>query len=171
LGAAVVVVDADHQPARSAIAGTVSAAPGWTPAAMPLRARATGTNRAIATASLRTIAARPGSEGFAGGSVAVAGGGASLAARTAGASAIAILAGEPGAHRGQLLARRHPTPLAMSARDATGAARAAFGAVLGDTAAGATLVQDRAQGQYRLGSAQAGSLAQLLDAFGVQRFA
>src|SRR6185312_16327607 len=85
LGAAVVVVDADHQPARSAIAGTVAAAPGWTPAAMPLR----------------TIAARPGSERFAGGSVAVAGGGASLATRTTGASAIAILAGEPGAHRGQ----------------------------------------------------------------------
>src|SRR6185437_4776269 len=52
-----------------------------------------------------------------------------------------------------------------------GGAGTAFGAVLRDTAAGTTLVQDRAQGQYRLGGAQAGGLAQLLDAFGVQRFA
>ncbi len=52
-----------------------------------------------------------------------------------------------------------------------GGAGATLGAVFGDVATGAALVQHRAQGQYRLRGTEAAGLAQLLDALGVERFA
>src|SRR6185312_3976741 len=213
---------------RTIAAGT-TAAVRWTIVALALRAtaaaRAVAAGTGFVAMGMTAAVAAPETAVGAGrreAGVAGAGAGAArlatttLARRTTRArGAIAAVAGEPRAHRGQFLARRHAALVLLAeagARAALGprhvavhfaagralllaAARrlfadavvgaqlarfvvmgaapaaggAAFGAVLGDVAVGAALVQHRAQGEHGLRRAKAGGLAQLLHGFLVQR--